>query len=245
MLSKLKNNLLSLNHLRKFVGSEILYNAVKSKFQLKTAEISKNQKVLVLAPHPDDDVFGCAGTIKLHRLKNHQVKIIYFSKNSEREKEAAKAAAVLGADDLVFLNNCDGKIKSDNNNVFILEKIIADFAPDLIFVPSFCDPHPDHFAVCEILYKTLQQNNFTADIWSYEIWSPIFANRLVCIDEVIDDKKTAIKMHYSQLKNRNYLNAFIGLAQYRAGMFNAGNYAEAFFSCNKQLYLKLFKLTKI
>ena len=65
------------------------------------------------------------------------------------------------------------------------------------------------------------------------------------IDSVINYKKKAIRAHASQLNDRDYLEAIIGLNRYRAGMFRVGEYAEAFFSYNKELYLKLLRLNTV
>ena len=42
-------------------------------------EKPEGQRVLVIAPHPDDDVIGCGGTIRLHRRLGHSVFILYLS----------------------------------------------------------------------------------------------------------------------------------------------------------------------
>jgi LmbE family N-acetylglucosaminyl deacetylase len=75
------------------------------------------RRVLVLAPHPDDETFGCGGSMILHRDAGDPVKVVFLtngamgdiSNQSDKEtyvalrkKEAEKACANLGVMDLEF-----------------------------------------------------------------------------------------------------------------------------------------------
>lgn len=66
--------------------------------------------VLVVAPHPDDEVLGCGGSIANHADRGHRVQVLYLSSGEHgsptlppeqcgprREQEAAAAAGVRGA----------------------------------------------------------------------------------------------------------------------------------------------------
>lgn len=227
-IHKIKDSLLDLNNLRKIAGFSILGSSTGSNIKHIILESPAKGKVLVLAPHPDDDVIGCGGTMAKHIDQGDEVKVIYFSnKNTEREKEARKASQILGTSDIEF---------SDPQTL----KKFDDF--NIIYVPSFLDSNPDHFGLAVDFAKKIKKSPFSGEIYSYEVWTPIFANRLINIDKTFEKKIKALKCHASQLKDRNYIEATTGLAMYRAGMFNAGKYAEAFFCCNKELYLKIFDL---
>ena len=159
-----------------------------------------------------------------------------------REEEAKSAIKVLGVTDVQFLNLKDGAISANKKTVLELSDLISEDKPEIIDAPSFLDPNKDHFEAANILAQALKKVPYSGTIFLYEVWSPIYTNRLVVIDKTFEAKSKAMSMHKSQLKDRDYLSAMIGLAQYRAGMFNAGKYAEAFFACNKELYIQLFNL---
>lgn len=243
---KIKDNLLHINNLRKALGFSVFHEAVKSEAKHETLKEVPRGNVLVIAPHPDDDVFGCGGTIKLHTTQGDRVKIVYLTgKCTNREKEARSAAKILGVTDIEFLDLVDGSINTDKTSVNQLTNIIDVFKPKIIHTPSFLDPNNDHFACANIVNQVFKKMPYTGKIFLYEVWSPIYANRLVVIDESFQAKVEAMNEHSSQLKDRNYVDAMTGLARYRAGMFNAGRYAEAFFVTNRELYLKLFKLISL
>lgn len=239
----IKDNFLHINNLRKALGYFAFYEATKAETKHKILDNIPKGNVLVIAPHPDDDVFGCGGTIKLHTNQGDKVKIVYLTgKNTIREEEAKKAAEILGTQDIEFLDLKDGSILANDSIVNQLINIISDFQPKIIDTPSFLDPNNDHSECANIMNKVLKKMPYSGKIFLYETWSPIYANRLIVVDKFFPSKVKAMNEHKTQLKNRNYIEAMTGLAQYRAGMFNAGQYAEAFFVCNRKLYLKLFKL---
>ena len=242
-INKLKDNALHLNSLRKFVTNKTFFNAIRVGFKLKILTKPLSGNVLVLSPHPDDDVFGCGGTIKIHTESNDSVTVLYFTNggNKSRRFEAEQACQLLGVKKTIFWNYDDNQIKDSKKTVEDLVEIISKTNPKTIYVPSFTDPHPDHFLVSLIFRRSLEKVIFTGQIFSYEVWQPVYANRLICIDSVVNSKKEAIKAHESQLNNRSYYFAILGLNKYRAGMHSIGEYAEGFFACNKELYLELTK----
>jgi LmbE family N-acetylglucosaminyl deacetylase len=249
MKEKIKNFILNVNVLKRVLGYGIFSSLFFKKFKLKINKQVPHGKVLVLAPHTDDEVFGCGGALKLHTLQKDPVKIVYLTSLSrsrkKRQKEAEAATKILSISDLIFLNNFDGKLAVNKKTVLELVRIIKAYQPRIIYVPTFLDPHPDHLNTAKILAKALEFLNYQCWIFSYEIWSPIYVNRLVIIDKVLNFKKRAIKIYKSQLKDRPYLQAILGLNQYRAKIFDIGNYAEGFFVCDTRTYLRLInKLLK-
>lgn len=240
---KLKDSALHLNSLRKFVTNKTFINAVRTEFKLKILNQPPVGNVLILSPHPDDDVFGCGGTIKLHIENNDSVTVLYLTngKDEVRKKEAKKACQLLGVNNSVFWNYNDDQIVVNNKTINVLEKIFIEVKPQTIYVPAFTDPHPDHLKTAQLLQALLKKHKFTGLIFSYEVWQPVYANRLIKIDSVIKSKVEAIEAHQSQLKDRLYQKAILGLNQYRAGMYRIGKYAEGFFVCNRELYLELMK----
>lgn len=243
---RLISNLLHLNNLRKFLGNASVSLAVKSKFKLEILENPPRGKVLVLSPHPDDDVFGCGGTLAIHQQNGDTIKVIYLTSNRLREKEVEEACKALKISDIEFWGFEEGKFSATVKATNRLSKEINRYRPDIIYCPSFTDPHPDHFETSAMLNLSL--NNLTSKVLNSisillcEIWTPTYANRLVKIDSVVNTKKAAISCHQSQMKDRGYFDAILGLNTYRAGMFSAGRYAEAFTALTPELYIKLFKI---
>jgi LmbE family N-acetylglucosaminyl deacetylase len=238
--------LLHLNNLRKSFGHHVISAAIKSEIKLEIMENAPAGKCLVLAPHPDDDIFGCGGIVSKANKNTQYVTTVYLTngKNVTRKREAEQASKILGTTNTSFLDYSDGNLAAESKSIEMIKKIIEGSKPNIIFVPSLSDPHPDHNTTCEILAKALKSIDYAGEIWQYEVWQPLYANRLVTIDSVITQKTEAITAHKSQLEDRSYLEAILGLNKYRAGMYSAGKYAEGFFASNKELYLKLYEISQ-
>lgn len=238
-IKKIKNRLLDLNFLRKALGYNFFARKYSLGLKLKILDKPKSGRVLVLAPHPDDEVLGCGGILAKHRKQKDRVKVIYLTSNRRRREEARLSTQILGINELSFLGFEDGHLSAGKKEVASIEKVLTNFKPDIIYAPYFIDSHSDHQATAEILGQAVKKSRFQGKIWSYEIWTPILANRIIRIDDVFAQKVLAIKAYQSQLKDRDYLRAISGLNAYRARMFGAGERAEAFFVCKSELYQKI------
>lgn len=267
--------LLSLSSLRKSLGSSVFLAATKFNYHIEIVDEITAKKVLVLAPHPDDDCFGVGGTIKKMTNSGANVTVAYFcdgsggvkearykkqdTNNKElisiRKEEARESKEILGLAEQVFLGYPDGHLTSGTAANKVLRDLIKRLEPDIIFVPSFIDNHPDHRAVNDILISVLTKYieptvltkkgyKFPFEIWAYEVWSPIFANRVVIINDEIDDKIMSMRAHKSQLEARGYEKAILGLNQYRAQINNQEGFAEGFFAATPEIYKNIYEKTK-
>ena len=42
-------------------------------------DILKEKKIIVLAPHPDDEIIGCGGTIYTYHLRNSEITVVFMT----------------------------------------------------------------------------------------------------------------------------------------------------------------------
>ena len=245
MPNNIVNKLLDLNFLRKSIGFQAFLSSYSKNIRVKILEYPKKGRVLILAPHPDDEAIGLGGTIIKHIKRGDKLKIVYLTDNKKnrnlRTKEAKKAAKIMGVKKIEFCHFIDGKLSNGKKEIKKISSILLKFKPGIIYVPFFLDPHPDHQMTARVLKSVLKKSNYKADIYSYEVWTPLLANRIIKIDDSISKKILAIKTYKSQNKERGYLEATIGLNSYRAGMYNAGERAEAFFKAGSKLYISLIE----
>jgi LmbE family N-acetylglucosaminyl deacetylase/glycosyltransferase involved in cell wall biosynthesis len=206
------------------------------------------EKLLVLAPHPDDEVIGCGGLLGLHAEGKRSIRVIVATDGgagrhegqeagdlaSVRERESRAGLAILGVDDVRFLALPDRALSEHVDElVDLLEREILEFRPDLIAVPSPVEIHPDHVALSAALCATLQRGTLgsaiaTARVAFYEVSQPIRPNLLLDITAVAPKKKAAIDAHRSQTTIRDYASFAEGLSRYRALTLDSATHAEAF-----------------
>lgn len=216
----------------------------------------KADKVLVLAAHPNDDILGCGGLLKILSNDGAKIKAIYFSDGSrgtksadasqsiiaEREVEAREAGKIIGIGAQEFIRLPDSKFRPSVEIAARIRREIEFDAPDLLLSPHFEDLHPDHHAVAEILQIALKDFDQHLNIWLYEVWASSRVNRLVPIDEVVGDKKEALLEHKSQMKYKRYEESILALNNHRGLSTGAGEYAEAYYAIGPRSYRRMLEL---
>jgi LmbE family N-acetylglucosaminyl deacetylase len=228
-------------------------------------------KILVLAPHMDDEAIGCGGAVILHSMQGAEITIAYMTdgklgdvrlldgslhKNDfaelqkslikTRQKEAKNCAKILGAGKLLFFDAEDGSLRPDDLLVNKLTEVLVDESPDVIYLPFLMDSHEDHWQTNCLLYKCLKNipDKLPPSIICrcYEVWSPLVANRFADISSVVALKVDALNEHRSQLNDVDYVSCIKGLNKYRAIRLKGGRgYCEAFFECSLTEYKELFE----
>ncbi|MEM0174420.1 MAG: PIG-L family deacetylase [Sulfolobaceae archaeon] len=160
------------------VATPVRINTVKGKYS--------KMRVLIIAPHPDDETLCCGGSIVKFLEEGNEVRVIivtdgrYGSPNDElrgskelieiRKKEALNATRILGLskDNVEFLDFEDGKIKEKRNEVkAIMMDILENYGPDFIFAPIPLDKHSDHSELGKILLSLFPSAYFYI-IWTRE-----------------------------------------------------------------------------
>jgi len=147
--------------------------------------IDRVERVLVVAPHPDDEVLGCGGTIARLASAGCTVEIVIVTRGREPRFDAAGAEAVrnealaahrqLGIARTRFLDlpaaELDQLPQADVNAA--IANIVADFGPDTLFIPFVGDLHFDHRIVFEASMVAARPRglSFPARILAYETLS--------------------------------------------------------------------------
>jgi LmbE family N-acetylglucosaminyl deacetylase len=204
------------------------------------------ERVLVLAPHPDDETLGCGGAICLHRRRGEAVHVVFLTSGerytdavpaetnrSVREAEAEEAGRVLDVQGLEFLRLPDlGLSEMIGRAADRLRPILETRAPEVLYLPHPEESHPDHAAALPIVRAALAVLSSLGplpELRGYEVWSPL--TRCGWVEDVsaaMPWKLRAVRCYRSQLRLFRYDIAVRGLNRYR-GVLGAGSrYAEAF-----------------
>ncbi len=213
-------------------------------------------KVMVFAPHPDDDVFGCGGSIAKHTKNGDLVLVTYMTSGDAgslkynkaelaalREREAGDAAYTLGVsrDNLIFLRNPDGYLEYSQKNLVSVIELIRQCQPHIVYLPHKDDGHKDHQKTYEIVAESIMRaagpwfQECRGQPWSvttalcYEFWTPLQEVSFTeDISDFIDMKVTALRQHESQIADIPYGEAAESLARYRGMQTGKGKYCECF-----------------
>jgi N-acetylglucosamine malate deacetylase 1 len=211
------------------------------------------KKLVVIAPHPDDETLGCGGTIARFAASGTEVSVLVVAGHlpplydeaafETTHREALAAFKIMGVAQSAFLRipatmvrdvpvaELNGKI-----NGFIRE-----IGPDMVLLP-FPDRHIDHriiFDACIVAcrpvhaaapkavlaYETLSETH-----WNVPGIEPVFApDFFVDTTDYMAKKNAALACYASQINNApsRSVEACTALAKFR-GSQNGCGYAEAF-----------------
>ncbi|TDE11278.1 PIG-L deacetylase family protein [Dyadobacter psychrotolerans] len=150
-------------------------------------------KVLVIAPHQDDESLGCGGTIASLREYGLSVHVLFITDGSKshpnsikypfkklvslREQESLNALGILGvgAKDVTFLRLPDGALPGSGEEGFgenagLVSAVLKTIKPQTIFLPWQRDPHRDHRATWQITTEAIKQTDTKVGQLEYLIW---------------------------------------------------------------------------
>ncbi len=187
-----------------------------------SSELVMPDRVLIVAPHPDDEVLGCSGLIQRLLNEGKQVDVAILSGGGKshagcckidestliesRRNLSRKAAEILGLplEHLHFLDYPDGCIAFDCSETERMKKLIDTLLPESIFVPHKGEGWSDHLEAGQIVRKLAGETSgvsfyeYCVWFWYYNVWN-------------IDRKKAfVLTMSKEELSHKNEaINAYI------------------------------------
>jgi LmbE family N-acetylglucosaminyl deacetylase len=204
------------------------------------------RRVLVVAPHPDDETIGAGGTSALHLAAGDDVTVVVVTDGSasradglvatemarRREQEVESAAAVLGIRRLVCLGLPEGRWEAAEA-ARQLRPLVE--AAELVYAPSCVDYHPEHMAVARLVADLVRSHQL---VRVYELGvplTPVLANCVADIQTVASLTARALAAFRTQ---RLTLAPYERLARYRARVYGL-DAAEVFWQLPGDVYRRL------
>lgn len=213
-------------------------------------------RVLVIAPHPDDEVLGVGGTMARLAQAGHEVIVAIVTRGdpsmfdpafiARGRQEAAEANRLLGVREVISLEGFPAALIDTLPQARLNEafgRLFRDVRPAWLFIPFVGDLHQDHRLIFDSLlvaarpmrgqwieaiyaYETLSETN-----WNAPLLSPGFApNSFFDISDFLAVKLKAMSQYQSQLKpppHERSLEALEALARLRGATIGV-QAAEAF-----------------
>jgi GT2 family glycosyltransferase/LmbE family N-acetylglucosaminyl deacetylase len=176
-------------------------------------------RLLVFAPHPDDEIIGCGGLIQRRAAAGDAIKIIVVSDGAAggdaatRARECLAGLASIGISSAEFWRQPDGALPLSARARRRYLDAVESWLPTHIALPSPHEAHPDHRRLTRGLLAALTRH-WRGELLFYESTTPLpSVNRLEPID--IEAKLAALECHVSQLARYDYAAHVRGLASLR------------------------------
>ena len=220
------------------------------------------KRVLVVAPHPDDETIGPGGFLLRHRglAELHVVTVFNGERGGRlesgpwedtpeykaemvatRRDEIGRVAAVLGLASVQRLDIPDGTIDLPPGAVLRLRAAVERVSPDIVMLPWYLDAHPEH-RVTNVLYAW-GCADLSCMVLAYEVWQMLEPNAVLDITDQLDEKLALVTKYRSQTATVDYAGFVEGIARTRAFYSpvrtNRGGAAEAYLALPNADYCDL------
>ena len=169
--------------------------------------MTKHQKILIIAPHPDDELIGCGSTY-LNAVKNKEsIKIVYLTngslktepkiKSSLRKKAVLQIAKEHGLkkNDQILLDFYERSLTNKSNAIKcfqLLKKIIKDYKPTEIYVTAYEGGHIDH----DIANLLIAKIKTKAKKYEYAVYNNYFSLKKVAQIALREAVKKASRKYF-------------------------------------------------
>jgi len=211
--------------------------------------------ILIIAPHPDDEILGCGGTIAKYATHGDDIYVTVVTKGTndlfskdlieEGRRECRTADAFLGVKETIFMDFPAAKLENvpryKLNDGFL--KIMREIKPDIVYLPFRGDMQLDHKLTVDAAMVALRPkyNHIVRKILMYETLSEtgwdvpntmndFIPNVYEDVSLYMDKKLKALSIYKSQISefpNARSIKAVEALATFRGTMMNL-RAAEAF-----------------
>ncbi|KKW93663.1 PIG-L deacetylase family protein [Sphingobium chungbukense] len=187
--------------------------------------LSHSRRIAIVAPHADDEILGCGGTMARAVAEGADVHVIVVTRGQPPlfdeelvqriRSETLRAHEIIGVKSTIFLDfpaaNLDQLRRSDLNHA--LSSALARIDPDLLLIPFIGDIHLDHQIVfnaalvharprsstgpsCVAAYETLSETNWLAP----GVTPAFIPNLFVDISSTLERKIAAFCSFETQVK---------------------------------------------
>ncbi|GFN34309.1 PIG-L deacetylase family protein [Tepidimicrobium xylanilyticum] len=181
----------------------------KGTYEKTTAFSDKNNKILFIAPHVDDETIGAGGTLLMHGEKGDRIVCLYVADGGGavsnldkesliqlRKEEANKIKDLIGMDKVYFLDIPDGQVIVKDKYIDKVYSILIKENPDIIYVPFLLDGHIDHVNSARIVIESIKRWNSSFNhIYMYSVNTPIrpdIINSITIMDKHLFQKKNSL-----------------------------------------------------
>lgn len=210
------------------------------------------KRIIVVAPHPDDEIIGVGGTLLKYKAQGHSIAWVIFTGSSAdvkdepstRNKEIEEIKALVGFDEVYKLGFPAAALDTVPTKQLIesLSRVFLEYQPTDVFLPHPGDVHTDHREVFDasvactkwfrypsvkrvMTYETLSETDFCLNKEE-----AFFPNVYVDIHEWLDKKLELLMVYKSEFSDFPFprsVYAIKSLAKVRGAASGFGA-AEAF-----------------
>lgn len=213
------------------------------------------KRILVLAPHPDDETIGAGGSLLLASRAGARIHVFYLTDGAQmngiaspedivriRRAEAEKVCAHMGAS-IDCLNISNIQPEPTVEHLQRLADLICEYRPSAIMAPWLLDTPAKHRLVYHLLWLANKLRPLPdTEFWGCQVHNTILPNGYVDITAVHEEKRMLLRCFESQNRYRHYDHIAMGIAAANSrllGRVESPRYLETFLALPLDEVLRL------
>jgi len=179
-------------------------------------------RLLVVAPHPDDEMIGPGGTVIRAIDAGAAVTVLYLTRGEggrgeTRRREAETVARRIGyatAD----LSVAEGALDDRPEIVARFAEVARAVRPEAILLPFLLDDHPEHRVASRIFMRAWGTGTLPpCEVWAYQVYTTLVPNVIVDTTASTPRKAEAIRLwKESAMLSRDWAHYALGRDAYTA-----------------------------
>jgi len=188
------------------------------------------KNIIVFAAHQDDEVLGCGGALIKHIRCGDVVQVVFLSDGFSsrefgynRDQAAKDVSKLLGCLPPIFINFPNNRLDTIPllEVVKHVERIIADFQPDVVYTHHFGDLNIDHQLVHRAVMTACrpQPGFYVREIYTFEVLSSTHwgspsmdggfnPSYFIDISDVIEEKVSSLRLYDDEMRDYPHARSY-------------------------------------
>jgi N-acetylglucosamine malate deacetylase 1 len=206
------------------------------------APLSAPRRILILAPHPDDEIVACGIAARRARVAGAKISVLYLttgvppgetawpwqrsgypSRVARRRDEAQAAAALFGFEPVGFLDTPSRRLVGHlDETTAAIDRTLGKTVADCLWVTAFEGAHQDHDAANALAARFRDR----LPVWEFAAYN--FAGGKVRSNWFLDARGGVIELHLSREEAADKRRALALYASERGNLAHIKTKAEAY-----------------
>lgn len=177
--------------------------------------------VLVLAPHPDDEIIGCGGTLARAIAAGARVTSLQATDGCEgaalrevpeparrqiRLAEAQRVSDAVGFSETVYWRADNARFRITDELVDRMKQLLDRVRPVAVFTPFVADTHPDHFTLNRIFARAVADRAWAGRVFQYEVWGLVPATAWCDVTSMSAKLESLLRLYRTAMKVDDFVH---------------------------------------
>jgi LmbE family N-acetylglucosaminyl deacetylase len=213
------------------------------------------QKILMIGPHPDDNLLGPGGTALKYAKAGAELHWLCISDGracvadaAERQRmaelraeEERECARQLGIPAPILFATPEDQLAVPATQTQVVKQLtgtLRQLQPDAVFVPYFLETHPLHRLCCHLVARALGEVGQTCQVYSWALASFPPPSVVVDISQEFVRKTELCQIYKTQLPLRDYIGELELLSRFQASYARTpSDHCEVFFAQERATFV--------